>query len=207
MSEQDFRLIEYVMGSLDESQSGQLRQDLAGNAALQAKLRALQETLARLDEEAPPMEPDTQLKARLLRSVEPEGQPLGQEQRLSALFDLGVSRIRELLAAIAELPGGSWRASGIPGVLLLHFPGGPRLATADCGLVHIEAGAVFPRHRHRDIEMALLLQGELEDGQGRVYRPGDPSLQQPGSEHQLRVLGDQAAVLAVVSYTKPQFLR
>ncbi|MEL7451469.1 MAG: cupin domain-containing protein, partial [Pseudomonadota bacterium] len=83
-------------------------------------------------------------------------------------------------------------------VELLHFAGGPAVATADCGLVRIEAGTQFPYHTHIGTETALILAGCLEDHDGQVYYPGDVSFMEPGSGHTFKAIGDDDLLLAVV---------
>jgi hypothetical protein len=114
--------------------------------------------------------------------------------RLSHFFDLGVERIREITAKIDELA--SWEAGPMPGIELVHFAGGPRLASADTGLVRMAPGLAFPKHRHLGVESILILHGSYTDDAGRVWRAGDLHISTTDSEHAF-VVSDQGVLYAL----------
>lgn len=109
--------------------------------------------------------------------------------RLAAQFDLDEAAI----AAIARRSGddSAWVPGPLPGVRLFHFDGGPRVATADCGLVEFSAGISFPDHVHVGEEAALLLQGTYLDHLGHAWRAGDVHTMAPGSHHGLLIQGER----------------
>jgi putative transcriptional regulator len=86
----------------------------------------------------------------------------------------------------------------VASVRLLHLAGGPRVASADCGLVRIEPGARFPRHRHLGDEWSLVLAGEAEEGTGARWAPGDLVHRPADSAHAFRVVSAEPLVFAVV---------
>ncbi len=54
---------------------------------------------------------------------------------------------------------------------------------AGCFLIRFEAGGASQPHEHSEIEEFLLLEGELEDSDGRVFKAGDFVSYEAGSRH------------------------
>jgi quercetin dioxygenase-like cupin family protein len=160
--------------------------------------RALVEAFAALSAGLEPVQPSSEARARLLAAVSEERHAPFFE-RLSRLFDLGVERVREIMA-LADDPA-SWEPGPMPGVMLMHFGGGPAVATADVGLVRIEAGFAFPRHRHLGTERALIIEGGYADDSGKQYRPGDVHEMHEGTVHSYKVFDSGPMMLALVLYT------
>jgi quercetin dioxygenase-like cupin family protein len=116
---------------------------------------------------------------------------------LQVLFDLNDSELSNIFERAESRS--EWLAAPIPGVWLLHLQGGPRAAGADSGLVRIRAGAVFPEHRHRGVERALVLEGGYRDmPSGRVFRAGDAHEMAAGSAH-FYVASEERDLLLAVS--------
>jgi anti-sigma factor ChrR (cupin superfamily) len=55
--------------------------------------------------------------------------------------------------------------------------------TYELFLLRIDAGGASQPHEHMGFEEFLMLEGELEDCDGTVYRPGDFVSFSPGSRH------------------------
>ena len=55
--------------------------------------------------------------------------------------------------------------------------------TYELFLLRIDAGGISQPHEHMGAEEFLMLEGELEDCDGTVYRPGDFVSFSPGSRH------------------------
>jgi quercetin dioxygenase-like cupin family protein len=147
---------------------------------------------------APPVAPSAELRRRVLAAADPATRFEGFVPRMALLFDLPEPRIREILREAEAVAGAAWVGTPIPGVRLCHFGGGPRVTGADCGLVHLAAGAVFPAHRHRGVEWSFALAGTgMEDG-GEMWLPGDLVIREPGSVHGYRAAGDEPYLFAVV---------
>jgi anti-sigma factor ChrR (cupin superfamily) len=147
-----------------------------------------------------PLQPSAELRRRVLASVEPASRLEGFVSRFATLFDLSEQRAREVLSA-GEGPHATpgWVAEPLlPGLHLFHFPGGPRVATADCGLVYLTPGLVFPRHRHLGLEWNFILSGSAEETDGTTWLPGDLLIREPGSVHGYRALADEPLLFAVV---------
>jgi putative transcriptional regulator len=146
-----------------------------------------------------PPRPSAGLRERLLRSIDTRARFDGFADRLATFLDLAPGRARELLGCVERVRESIWMDDRVAGVRLLHFPGGPRHADADCGLVHIEPGVRYPRHRHPGGEWTFVLAGRaVEEETGRVWLPGDLVHGAAGTAHAYRVEGDAPFVFAIV---------
>lgn len=157
---------------------------------------------------------DPDVFAMLADALDPVPAPAGARDRLIAeatgaalrfapfvpalgrLLDLGADAVQAVLDRAAS--AASWVAGPFPGVELLHFDGGPRVAGADCGLVRLAPGTAFPDHGHAGDEALLILQGGYNDSSGRTYHPGELHRMGPGARHSYVVLKDEPCVVAVV---------
>jgi quercetin dioxygenase-like cupin family protein len=137
------------------------------------------------------------LRERLLASVaRPRLRYAPLFGALSELFDLGDTALADLFERAESTQ--EWTTSQVPAARLLHLQGGPRVAGADNGLVHIEAGARFPNHRHLGLERVLLLEGGYRDEpSGRIYRAGDAHDMLAGSAHSYVALPERPLLMAV----------
>ena len=145
------------------------------------------------------MQPSVELRERILAAIGSEGRLDGFVERTGAFFDLSAERARQLLEAAQAPPeGDGWSEIPVPGVRLYHFDGGPRVAEADCGLVHLAPGVAFPRHRHIGDERSLVLSGSAEESGGARWEPGDLVHRPAGSVHWFRAVGSEPYVFAVV---------
>ena len=143
-----------------------------------------------------PVEPSARLRAAVLGSVATTSRLAGFTDRLATFFDLVQERAAELIRE-ASGDADSWQQA--THARLFHLAGGPRVASADCGLVRIEPGARFPRHRHLGDEWSLVLAGEAEEEEtGARWAPGDLVLRPRDSAHAFRVVSAEQLVFAVV---------
>lgn len=149
---------------------------------------------------APQTSPPAALRGRLLASA-----TAGAERyapflpALSDLFDLAQARVREIVATIQRLD--DWEPGPLPGMQLLHFAGGPRVAHADTGLVALPPGFAFPQHRHLGREQIFILSGGYRDSSGTEYGPGTLHEMLADTEHAYTVLPGARCVFAVVLET------
>ena len=198
MSENDSRLIEFALGQLEAPACQALERELAASSELRRQLDQVQEALAQVALAAEPQRPSQRIRELVLASLDPRARFEGFVERVAALFDLSVQRAREILAALDDVAGEAWEAGSVPGSRLFHLDGGPGVAAADCGLVHIEAELSFPPHRHKGDEWSLVLAGRAQEDSGRFWEPGDILYKPPGSVHGFCALGDEPFVFAVV---------
>jgi anti-sigma factor ChrR (cupin superfamily) len=141
--------------------------------------------------------PPRDLRARLLQTVAAGAEPYAPFwSRLGEMFDLSVEQMRQVLAELTQPE--RWQAAPIPGVQLMHFDGGPLLASADCGLVRLAPGTPFPEHTHLGLERVLLLAGGYTDASGKIFAAGDRHEMQRGSAHALRADAANGCLFAVL---------
>jgi hypothetical protein len=143
-----------------------------------------------------PVSPGEDAKARLFAAIDRGAKYAPFCADLAKTFDLSRERVRELLSCIDE--PGAWTRGIHPIQGFLHFQPGPRFQSLHGGFTRMEAGAAFPLHRHRDREVTCVLEGALRDGDGNRYGPGEAIDMPPGSQHTLRVDGDEPALLALL---------
>ena len=192
------KLIEYVLGLLDNPTREQVERALASSPEHRQMLVQAEELLGNVAQSIEPVVPSDRLRERLLASLKTSVPFEGFLDRLTAFFDLGDTQLRKLLNTVNAVPQLPWEPSGLPGVHFLHFTGGPRVATADCGLVYMEPKQIFPKHKHHGEEWTLVLQGSIREDDGKVCSPGDLTYKVAGSAHSFQVVGDEPHVYAVV---------
>jgi hypothetical protein len=130
-----------------------------------------------------PEAPPERLRRQLLDSVGGAARFRPFAAAARRIFDLTESGWAEIVRRIDEALG--WNDS-IPGVAYFHFPPGAACgAGAESGVVRVEPGALFPRHRHLGPETTFVLDGLLLD-QGGSYGPGSVVESAGGSEHDYR---------------------
>lgn len=144
-----------------------------------------------------PVEPPSALRSRLLSEVAGWARYLPFAAELARHFDLTRERVRQLLAMIDE--PGLWTPGIEPVQGFMHFAPGPALAPLHGGFVRMLSGMRFPPHRHGDRELTFVLDGELCDGNGVLYRPGDALDMSPGSVHSLAVASPAPALIALLN--------
>ena len=71
-----------------------------------------------------------------------------------------------------------------------------------CYLMRMQPGAVTLPHEHLGMEEFLILEGELTDSDGRVFKRGDFVSYAPGTRHNSRT--KQGCLLAVFEWRQPK---
>jgi quercetin dioxygenase-like cupin family protein len=145
-----------------------------------------------LDPIAPP--PDG--RRRLLAAVQGSARFLPFYADLCRHFDLSRQRVAELLSKIDE--PGAWTRGIEPIQGFLDFVPGPRCEALRAGLVRMNPGAQFARHRHVDREITYVLEGIMRDGEGTRFGAGQAIEMAAGSEHALLADGDTPVLLALL---------
>jgi len=163
----------YMLGELSPDDKGSFEQHLNGGCEeCRTALRELGDVMADLAAGvsiAPPLT----LRERLLQLVAENPTASGHARDGVLLRKAGL-----LIMRSDELP---WEAAPIPGVLSksLFVDEKRKYATS---LVRVEPKAVYPSHRHNDIEEVFLLEGDFfVDGVSMA--PGDFCRSEPGSVH------------------------
>jgi anti-sigma factor ChrR (cupin superfamily) len=165
---------------------------LAACASCQARLRELREALTAIvtrEESTPP----PALREHILVPTRPFA---GLSRRAGRLFDLDDAQVEKLLEdAIGET---AWEVRGP--FSYFHFAvGAAHEATTEAGIVRLEPGVTFPRHRHLGDEYSFVLQGCLrEDSSGREALPGDLQHMPEGSVHTVTCTSERPCLFAVL---------
>jgi putative transcriptional regulator len=188
-------LADYASGTLAAEEAARIEEHLKGCNRCQRELAVLDEVYASLALALPPVPPPADLRRRILHEAERGGRFEAVYARVAGVLDVAREKARELLAWIDD--PGRW-GPGPAGVQLIHLPGGPAVAGANCGFVRMAAGSHFPLHRHGGPEHVLVLQGGFLDDDGRVYQRGDEAWKPAGSEHQFDALPDCDLIYLVV---------
>jgi hypothetical protein len=180
----------YALGLLEGDEAASVAKAVEADPALARELAGYDDALIT------PIAPPADLENRLMASAG-GGRFERFAARISELFDLSVERTRELLGLTER--DSSWGEEA-PRVFLIHFDAGPAAATADCGIIRITPGGVFPPHMHRGEETAIILSGAIRDHDGKVYRAGDELVYAAGSSHFLTVDGDEDVVFVARAF-------
>jgi len=76
-----------------------------------------------------------------------------------------------------------------------------RASGQGCYLMRMQPGAVTIEHEHAGMEEFLILEGELTDSDGRVFRAGDFVSYEAGTQHHSR--SERGCLIAVFEWRKP----
>lgn len=166
------RLVDYAVGADAPGVEDHLR----GCPSCRAELAALEEALAELPLALAPIAAPPELRASLLDAAK-----YTHVAALAGHFDVSVAAARALLDVLDDED--AWVPGPFPGVDVVHLEGGPATAGADVGLVRNVPGYPMVEHDHLGEERVLVLQGELRDSRGHVFRPGDVCVMRPGERH------------------------
>lgn len=189
-------LHDYLLDLLPNAERRKIDAEVARSPELAAEVRAVREALAKSTETAGRAKPRPDAKSRLLGALATGDRYAPFMADLARDFDLSVERIRELCGQIDQ--PSAWEAGPLPGIAVMHFPGGPNVIAPDTGFVRLPRGLQFPYHRHVGHEINYVMEGAVRDGDGSLYLPGEAIVMTPGTEHEFSVPGDADALIAVV---------
>ena len=139
-----------------------------------------------------PETPRTQVRARLMAAAAAKGRLARWTDAVAQFFDFGVEKARGLLDAVDDPD--AWESGAVPGLGLMHFSGGPKLAAADCGLVRFPAGIDWPVHKHLGEEQMLILEGGLVEDGREAWREGAILRKAAGTQHAFKVFPERDCV-------------
>jgi hypothetical protein len=118
--------------------------------------------------------------------------------RLSNLWQLSEELVQRELTRAKDPK--SWTVTLLRGVKTFEVASARQHVGPRARLLCFTAGVHFPRHRHRGSERVLVLEGSYADSTGRQVSAGEQQVMQPGSEHELRVLGEHDCIAAVAEH-------
>jgi anti-sigma factor ChrR (cupin superfamily) len=197
-------LPEYVLGTLAPTEMREMDALVAASPALRREVDLLTEALAGAAAGLVPVAPSPAVRARLLASVSTAAGPADRfapfVAQLARLFDLPADGMRAVLARIDD--AAAWLTFS-PGIDYQHFVPGPRLAAVpgcEAGLVRLNAGVTFFRHRHLGgPETTFVLSGTMRDGEP-CYGPGSLITREQGTVHAYAATADQDLLIAVLHH-------
>ncbi len=190
------RFADYLLGVLEPVELAAVERELRDDPAAAAELVALRETFHGLALAPKATEVGPTVRARVLAAATGTGRLARFFEQLARFVDVSAEKARALLDVVDETA--AWEPGPAPGVSLLHFNGGPRFATADCGLVRFPADMDWPLHRHIGDEAMFIFQGGIVDDAGVRHVAGDELRMKPGSQHSFKVLPEEDCVCAVI---------
>jgi predicted ChrR family anti-sigma factor len=184
-------LWEYALGTLAPEETAEVRRHVGECASCASQLCDAEEAVAMVALDLPPEAPSPEVFDRLMQST--QGRYEGLVEKLVKMWDLGAEQVRSLFEWMKTA---HWEPSGIPGVDVLHIQPGPAAAHADAGFVRFVPGLEFPFHDHIGDELQLILDGDMTDNRGIVYRVGDTMSMPVGTTHSF-VIGADGCVIAL----------
>jgi anti-sigma factor ChrR (cupin superfamily) len=184
-------LWEYALGTLAPEEHAEVLRHIGECASCATQLRDAEEAVSLVALDLPPKAPSPAVFERLMQST--QGRYEGLVDKLARMWDLGHAQIRALLEWMKTA---DWEPSGIPGVDVLHLQPGPAAAHADAGFVRFVPGMEFPFHDHIGQELQLIMDGEMTDNSGIIYRVGDSMSMPVGSTHSF-VIGADGCIIAL----------
>lgn len=194
MSDPRDLLPEYALDMLSPEAAASVEDYLKAHPDARAEVDALREGASELAAALTAVAPSPSTRDRLMASVAADGRFARFTDAMAKMFDVTADRAAQLLELVDY--AGSWVEGPGPS-RLVHFEGGPAVASADNGFVHIPADTDFPRHEHLGREVSLILQGSATDDQGKTYRPGDLVVLETGSSHSFRSSPGEPLIFAV----------
>lgn len=200
----DDMLDAWLAGRLGDDREEQFERHIAECARCRDQLREAQAAFGALVRELPPATPSPGLEAQIMADLEPAARFERFRKRVADLIDVTVERAGELLGQIDQ--PGHWVPGPAEGVELFHIDGGPRVEDAIVGFIRIEAGGVFPHHKHLGTEKVFVLQGGFRDSSGPAYSTGDLVVEPPGTEHDFEVCDGPELIYLVVVETGLEML-
>jgi quercetin dioxygenase-like cupin family protein len=194
-------LPEYLLGALSPEDAQAVARQLADSPELRAEADQLGLALAQVPSSLVPVMPSAASRARLMAAVDTSQRFSPFVDTLSRLLDMAADSIRQLLARVDD--PASWEP-GLPGMLYQHFTPGPRLVGVDAGLIRLEPGTSFPRHRHlAGNEITFVLEGQMIDGEpmdGVRYGPGSVVTHDQDTVHGYAATADRPLTIIVVNH-------
>jgi len=154
----------YALGALEPDERGSFERHLEeGCPVCKLEMQEFHEATAQLALSAPTVQPDAQLRQRLMATIQPEPgrTQVWKDWRQETPTGLCVVRATQ----------GDWEATGAPGVTVKQLSVDQERDRATM-LVRMAPGSLYPAHRHAGKEECLVLEGDLRVGD-LVLRAGD----------------------------------
>lgn len=160
----------YVLGLLPPEERRAFGQQIERDEEIRRLVTELEGVLLKIGQAAARDEPPASLRAKLLQRI-------GREPLPSVIPRAEISP--GLVLVFGD--GLAWADTGIPGIRVktLHTDSARRYASC---LVSMKKGAIYPRHRHRDLEELFMVSGEVMIS-GHRLKSGDYCRADAGTLH------------------------
>jgi anti-sigma factor ChrR (cupin superfamily) len=166
----------YISGAMTGEEREAFESRLAaGDAALAAEVRLLQDAADALLQDVDPVAPSPAVRRRLMQHIDDLSPKAPQIWRAWDTSD-------DTPFFTLRAGDGQWEETGVEGVqvrrLFVDRPGNRMTA-----MFRMAAGSEYPEHEHDGPEECYVLQGDLHVGDDFVMNAGDYQRALPGSEH------------------------
>jgi putative transcriptional regulator len=199
-------LYEALLEPLAPSAGRQRDEALARAGAADHEIRAAKEVIAALGASPTTVTASGVLRNRLVASMARRGRYGRYADRLARLFDVSIEAGEALCASIED--EAAFQPFFTQGVDLIHVPAGPRFAGCLAAIARIQAGVLFPHHKHiGDETMVVLAGGFREEGpSGKEVWSGEELICRGGSSHAFVALEGQACIAASLIEGSVEFI-
>jgi len=177
----------YAVDLLDPAQRQSFEALMKSDEDARRMTARFEAVAAALAQGVPARNPPPELRERLLARIQDEPQkspPVAEVLLAPGLTLVSSERL-------------DWQETGIPGVRVKPLHVDPVRNYAS-NLVYMEAGSVYPRHWHADLEELFMLSGQITLS-GHRLRSGDYCRAEPGSIHEEVVAESDSTFIALAS--------
>lgn len=181
MPDEEFNLLAALntLDTLDESERRALAEQLNASPELQSELAAFEATIAAIAYTTPPVPVAPDLKNRLFQRIAELPQtPAGSVDLELIVAPSSENNPPPFIVRSREV---KWRHFRVPGISIGNLYIDKKKRQITC-LMRLEAGVIFPPHRHAGPEEIFVLEGDLIV-EGEICDRGDYIRSVPGSAH------------------------
>jgi len=179
------RLHEFALRLLDEKSAQEVEAHLSECRSCVLELGTINDMLVESVVTPESAIPSASLRASVLADV---GRIVPYSAYLTDMARLLDGSRKTLESELRDMPHpNTWQEGPIDHCRLFPCDAESKLQDAIRSLVLMESGSHFPMHEHLGDEFILILQGSLEQDDGRVFRPGDKLHMAEGTSHEFDV--------------------
>ena len=170
----------YALGSLSPDETDAFASHLETGCDLCTdELQAIKPTIAWLGYQAPPVQPPSTMRQRLVDRLPATERSSDSAPPTDATSNPGLNPAFTFVRA----DEGEWQPLG-PGMEMKHLFHDP-ITNRDTALMRMAPGTRLPPHRHHAVEELFVVEGDCHLAPGLVLGPGDYFRAEAGSEHDI----------------------